>query len=261
MALQYIVTDNSMTVLIDNVPQVIPNTHRNFEAIEQAVINGGPIELIKDLIDTGKEIREFIQLDVKGDVTVQAGEVLYKGEPVHGALSTRILALKDKGFDIKPFILFMENLYNNQSYRAVNELYGFLEACNLPITEDGHFLSYKKITEDYKDCYTRTIDNSIGAIVEMPRYKVNEDSEETCSYGLHVCSWEYLSKYIGERTVLVKVCPSSVVAVPKDYNNSKMRVCKYEVIGEIDNCDPDKKLEENFISNEKLSIYKIKLVL
>lgn len=250
--LQYIVTETSMTVLIDGVPQVIPNTHRNFEAIEQAVIAGGPIEKIKDLIDTGKEIREFVSLDPQGFVTVKAGEVFYKDEVVNSALSRRILALKDKGFNITPFILFMENLYNNPSYRAVNELYGFLEACNLPITEDGCFLAYKKIKDDYTDCYTGTIDNSIGAVgavVEMPRYKVNEDSEQTCSYGLHVASYSYMAHCPGQRIVICKVNPADVVAVPKDYNNSKMRVCKYEVINEVKL--EDEQIADNAISNEE----------
>jgi len=42
--------------------------------------------------------------------------------------------------------------------------------------------------------------------------------------------------------VLVKVNPKDVVSVPVDYNNTKMRVCRYEVIsvfGSQDTPEPD----------------------
>ena len=249
MSIQYIVTDTSMTVLLGGVPKVIPNTHPNFEAIEQAVISGGPESKILELIDIAKPVREFVTLDTKGYVTFEHGEVLYRGEAIHSALSRRILGLKDKGFDISPFVNFMENLYENPSNRAVNELYGFLEVCNLPITEDGCFLTYKKITADYLDVYTRTLDNSIGATVEMPRYKVNEDCNVPCSYGLHVASYSYMRSYDGDRIVICKVNPVDVVAVPTDYNNTKMRVCKYKVVNEISM--DGVQIEDNAISNKE----------
>jgi hypothetical protein len=76
----------------------------------------------------------------------------------------------------------------NPSYRAVNELYGFLEKNRLPITPDGHFLAYKKVRDDYKDIHSGTMDNSVGKIVEMERNQVNDDKNQTCSSGLHFCS-------------------------------------------------------------------------
>jgi hypothetical protein len=33
--------------------------------------------------------------------------------------------------------------------------------------------------------------------------------------------------------MIVKVFPSDVISIPKDYNNAKGRCCKYEVIGEV----------------------------
>jgi hypothetical protein len=104
----------------------------------------------------------------------------------------------------------------------------------LPITPDGHFLAYKKVKVDYKDCYSGTMDNSVGQVVEMERNRVDDDKDRTCSTGLHFCSREYLNHFGGERVVIVKINPRDVVSIPADYNNTKGRACRYEVIDEID---------------------------
>ena len=105
----------------------------------------------------------------------------------------------------------------------------------LPITEDGHFLAFKNVKIDYKDIHSGTFDNSVGKVCEMPRYKVDEDKDRTCSSGLHFCSIAYLPSFSdsnGGHTMIVKINPKDVVAIPADYNNTKGRTCKYEVIGE-----------------------------
>jgi hypothetical protein len=33
--------------------------------------------------------------------------------------------------------------------------------------------------------------------------------------------------------MILKISPADVVSIPTDYNNSKGRTCKYEVIGEL----------------------------
>lgn len=124
----------------------------------------------------------------------------------------------------------------NPSHRAVQELYSFLETGSMALTEDGYFLTYKKIRENWTDIHSGTFDNSIGAKPYMPRNMVDENSEKTCSNGLHVCSYDYLSHFGGcdsNRVVLCKVNPKDVVAIPKDYSNTKMRVCEYEVLQEV----------------------------
>jgi hypothetical protein len=131
----------------------------------------------------------------------------------------------------------MENLDANPSYRARNELVGFLDACELPITDDGCFMAYKKIRANFTDVHTGTFDNSPGTTVKMNRRDVNEDPTQACSAGLHVCSYSYLSHFSGDRIVSVKVNPRDCVAVPRDYSAAKMRVCEYTVIAELDMSD------------------------
>ena len=143
----------------------------------------------------------------------------------------------ENDFPLDGFKNFILNLANNPSAASREELHGFLEACSLPITDDGHFLAYKKVGTNYRDCHTGTIDNSIGQIVEMPREKVNPNRDETCSHGLHVCSRSYLSFFTGSHVMICKINPKDVVSVPSDYDNAKMRVCRYEVIEELKESD------------------------
>ena len=129
---------------------------------------------------------------------------------------------------------------NNPSKRAVTELYGFLEKNSLPITPDGHFLAYKKVRKDFLDIHSGTMSNAVGTVVEMERNMVDDDQNRTCSTGLHFCSQEYLAHF-GDgtsRTVILKINPADVVSIPNDYNNSKGRACRYEVIGEL-GVDPE----------------------
>ncbi len=147
----------------------------------------------------------------------------------------RIIKMQSQGFDCRPMINFLSNLYDNPRKSAIDELYLFIEACELPITEDGHFIAYKIVRDDYKDIYSGTIDNSVGAIPFMPRALVDDDRNKTCSSGLHFCSRSYLRYYGsgGSRCMLVKVNPANVVSIPSDYDNAKGRAWTYEVIGEV----------------------------
>jgi len=169
-------------------------------------------------------------------VKVEHGIISYGGVPVHGTLVDRMLSMIDQDFDVEYMGMFLENLMQNTSYRAVNELYGFLEKSNLPLTEDGCFLAYKRVRNNFKDLHSGKFDNSPGQIVKMTRRDVNEDKHKTCSAGLHFCAHSYLSSYgnsSGNRTIMVKIDPRDVVSIPVDYNNAKGRCCRYTVVCEI----------------------------
>lgn len=220
----------------DGSMKQIDTAHINYDEIV-AGMKAGQDEKVINLINIAQQIERSIRASADTDnVKIVDGEVLFQGDPIHNSLTTRIITMADEGFDIVHMVRFLENLMMNPSYRAVNELYNFLEAGAIPITENGTFLSYKKINENYKDCYTNSIDNSIGKTVSMNRNHVNEDSAQTCSAGLHVCSYDYLPSYgvkPGARVVICEIHPRDVVSIPDDYNNTKMRVCSYVVIGEV----------------------------
>lgn len=173
-----------------------------------------------------------------GRVSIRDGLVMLDNTPVENVLVDRMLEMMEMNLDIEPMALFLVNLYENPSFRAVNELYGFLEASDLTITGDGCFLAYKRVRSDYMDLYTGKMDNSIGEFPEMDRNLVDDDKDKTCSEGLHFCGRKYLSSYgtnsNGCRTVVVKVNPRDVVSIPSDYDNHKGRACMYEVVGELE---------------------------
>jgi hypothetical protein len=188
-------------------------------------------EKIPDLVSVAKAMEK----KSKGNVVVRDGELLVKGVKVPAELAKKIQKFIDEGLPYEPLVKFAENLQGNPSYRSVNELFQFLEKNDHPFTENGNFIAYKKVREDFKDVHTGTFDNSPGAIVEVPRNQVDEDSSRTCSNGLHVANYDYASNfYSGGQMLEVEVNPANVVAIPSDYNQAKMRVCSYKVLGVVD---------------------------
>lgn len=170
-------------------------------------------------------------------------QVSFLGEPISEGLGNRLVeAAKSRDMEtFESLAAFTKNLNQNPSYRAVNELYEFLVASDIKITKDGLVECFKRVNENYTDVYSGKFDNSPGKYVHVPRNKVDENSEVTCSYGLHVCSKAYLSSYNGARVVKVHVHPKDFVAIPKDYYSidgqgqvkAKARVCAYKVIEDV----------------------------
>lgn len=230
MSFPFLIQGNNLVVVIDNKPHTINKTHISYQKVVDA-IKAGEWETVRDVIEPKKVVIEY----GKGNVEVQGDKLFWKGKEFHNALSSRMISMLQEGLPVEPLVLFMENLMKNPSKRSVTELYGFLEKNNLPITSDGHFLAYKKVRKDFKDCHSGTMDNSVGKVVEMERNEVDDDQNRTCSTGLHFCSQNYLPHFGGSdsRTVIVKINPADVVSIPTDYDNSKGRACRYEVIGEL----------------------------
>lgn len=169
-----------------------------------------------------------------GVFSVKDGRLWVKGKMVPTALAQKILEFKSEGLPHEPLVRFAENLLENPSEHSVEQLFGFLEKNRHPITNDGYFIAYKTIRSDWKDVHSGTMDNSPGTKVSMDREGVDPDPNRTCSAGLHVANWEYPTQHFrGDRLIEVKVNPRDVVAVPNDYNNAKMRVSEYIVMGEI----------------------------
>lgn len=238
MSYPYVIQGNNVTVVIGNKPYTISKTHITYQKVVDA-IKAGDWAQVKEIIDPKKVVLNYGQ----GNVAVQGEKLFWKGEELNTTLAHRMITMLQEGFDVSPFVAFMENLMQNPSKRAVDELYGFLEKNNLPLTPDGHFLAYKKVRDNYFDVHSGTMDNSVGKIVEMERNKVDDNKDNTCSTGLHFCGMSYLSHFGGDRTVIVKVNPRDVVSIPSDYNNAKGRACRYEVVGEL-GVDPEQAFDK-----------------
>jgi hypothetical protein len=185
-----------------------------------------------DLVNISKQVQEYFE---GTNAEIKDGSINYHGRVIHNTLTKRILNFMRDGLPHEPLLNFFKNLMENPSKRAVDELYDFLEVGELPITEDGCFLAFKNVRSNYLDIHSGKFDNSVGKVCEMPRNAVDEDKERTCSYGLHFCSIQYLPSFSdsdGGKTMIVKINPKDVVAIPADYNNTKGRTCRYEVVAE-----------------------------
>lgn len=229
----FTITDKAITVFIDNSPRSFPSTHGNYDSIKAAIL-ADDADLIRQLTDVKANITRVTM----GRVQIFDTEIMVDDVAVGGRIVDRILEMVRFGSEaFEGYVKFLDNLLDNPSRTAVQELYLFIEECNLPITPDGHFLAYKRVRNDYKDIHTGTFDNSVGQVCSMPRNQVDDQRNNTCSSGLHFCSYNYLPSFgngDGDKVVVVKINPADVVSIPSDYNNAKGRTWYYEVVGEIE---------------------------
>jgi hypothetical protein len=175
-------------------------------------------------------------------IEVKDGNLYVFDEPVHSTLANRVLSFLEAGLDCVHLFKFILKLNLNPSKRAVDELYTFLEHRALPITDNGNFLAYKAVREDYTDKYTGKFLNTIDSVLEMPRNKVDDDKNVGCSYGFHAGTVEYAKEFMGREghLMIVEINPADVVSIPTDCQFQKLRTSKYKVVGEyeIDLTDP-----------------------
>jgi hypothetical protein len=175
-------------------------------------------------------------------IEVKDGNLYVFGDPVHSTLANRVLSFLEHGLDCVHLFKFILKLNLNPSKRAVDELYTFLEHRALPITDNGNFLAYKAVRADYTDKHTGKFLNTVDAVLEMPRNKVDDDKNVGCSYGFHAGTVEYAKDFMDRdgHLMIVEINPADVVSIPTDCQFQKLRTCKYKVVGEyeIDLTDP-----------------------
>ena len=185
-------------------------------------------------------------------------------DPVPEFLAKRLLDYISKELDVEPLVNFWKNVLLNPDKAVRQQLFGFLEHNGHPITDKGYFLAYKavKVARKYdketgEEIISVSYDENTGERVEevlnqsmvfkpyhsgshgmvvkvgepisMPREECDSDPYVTCSAGLHVGSMEYVHNFGYSNGVILEVLvsPRNVVAVPTDYNNTKMRCCEY----------------------------------
>lgn len=222
--------------------KIVESTHPNWHQVVLLYKQGRYEEMVPLL-----DMSAAIQAKFSGQFTVQDGKVFYKDNEVGGYLVERILFfMRELPNQAQRLLKFAENLYQNPSPAVIEQLYKFLEHKNMPITDDGCFLAYKGVGQDY---YSKTggdivilkgkvnkdgkVYNGIGEHIIAKRDDVCADSNQGCARGLHVGSWEYANNFKDDgKLMVIKVNPKNAVSVPTDCNYSKLRACEYEVIAE-----------------------------
>jgi|TARA_R110000851_G_scaffold332569_1_gene509082 hypothetical protein len=259
MKIPSIITDTSIVIVIDNKPFTIKAGNSNFVAVRDELKKGDKmsVDRLKQLLDVEKAVTAYSN----GAVSVKDGVVTHQGSEVNGVVVTRILNFMRDGLDHKPLVAFLDRLLANDSRRAVEELYTFLEHKHMPITPEGHFIAYKGVGADF---YSHTggdaskllqgtadargrINNAIGETIEVVRNYVDDNANRGCSAGLHAGSYEYANGFMGSgHLMLVQIDPADVVSVPTDCSCQKLRATKYKVVAEIQPTGP---LTDEFTSS------------
>lgn len=224
--IQHLITPQQITLIFsDGEPISIFKEDSKYENI-LTYINQQRFEEIASLVDKSAQIQEY----TKGKFIVKNGIVHINNEAIPNELSEKLLQLVDANEETRPLERFWSNLRKNPSIDSKRDLFTFLRVNKIPITPNGCFIAYKKVTDNWLDCHTKTIDNRPGTIVKMERKDVNDDRNVTCAAGLHVAAFSYAWNFTGGILLEVEINPKDVVAVPTDYAHQKMRVCRYRVI-------------------------------
>lgn len=184
---------------------------------------------------TVEEVSETQPILVQQVVTPESPKLNLKidGETLPEFLEHKTTQMVNEGLNVDAIVKFWDKLKENPNENSRKCLFNYLESNKFTLTEDGDFIAYKKVTKvgnDLKDSHSKTVINNVGSIPTMERSKVNSNPNEHCSHGLHVGAWEYVNNFTGDVTIICKVNPRDVCAVPTDYRFQKMRTCRYEVL-------------------------------
>mgnify|MGYP003652625592 CR=1 FL=1 len=209
---QVIFTGDSLTVVVEGKTETMNSSHPNWYRAVQT-LREEKYEDLAGMFDVAAGIEDFTE----GNIRVTNGELHYQ--------------------DHKPLVKFLDNLMQNPSKRAVDELYRFLEHKSMPLTHDGNFVAYKSVTKGFKDHYSKMFDNAVGQELSMIRNTVCDDANVGCSEGFHAGSYEYAKSFgSNEDSVVmrVEINPKDVVSVPNDSDHQKLRTCRYKVVEECE---------------------------
>lgn len=241
--MKHLLTNDGLTVVINGKPYSISSSTTGFDKIRDAVLAGADPQQVLFLIqEKAIKIQELVSVtlakqNLTGRLTYEEGVILYEGKPIHNYAVEHLVKLLSLGHDVSALANFIDRQQQNPTKFVHDELYKFLEFGKIPLTPDGHFLTYKAVRKDYMDIHSGTLRNMVGDRPRMPggRPAVDPNRNNVCSTGLHVCSYGYLPSFshADGHVMMCKVDPFDVVAIPPDYNNTKMRVVTYEVVGEV----------------------------
>lgn len=240
-------TDGSVLLLEgDNIPSnaCLAEMTLNIQRV-------GHTPLMDGAIDSAIKIIEGWGYKVvgAGNHLVQVGENIIPVKPLSNLL-THATSTENQN-PVKALLGHLENVPREHS---AQDLVSFLEKSSMPITAHGYILAFKRVYKDATgtnlDVHSRKVRNNVGDYVHMEEKDVDPSRTNSCSYGLHIASRDYLKTFSGDALVAVLVKPQHVIAVPLN-EHTKMRVCAYTVVYEFTKAEmqhvlSSQPLNENF---------------
>lgn len=241
-AYKYVKTKTTLMVIVQNSPRTILTTHPFYNRILALAQGDTPDdELMLELVRPLTALDAVTTENEQYSLTLSNGVLTFKKAgkevPIPNSIRNKLLEMRMERADIRPVYRFLCKAEQNPHKDIFEELFDFLEAGDIALTEDGDILAYKRVTSDYKDIYTNKIDHSPDTPVELPDGVVlDTNRNRTCSSGLHFAAWSYLDHYANSRssrTVIVRVNPKDIGAIPTDYSNAKGRALRYHVLRDV----------------------------
>lgn len=137
---------------------------------------------------------------------------------------------------------------------SAEDLMDFIKRSDLPLTNDGLIIGYKKVNRKdngmFVDVHSGQIEQQVGSHVWMDVNAVDPNRNQSCSHGLHVANLGYLKGFGGSHTLIVLVDPANFIAVPIG-ETDKCRVCAYDVIGVMTATAHHMVNSGSFVANEQ----------
>ncbi len=222
---KFILTVDGIWFSTKKANYTVHKNHPYFEEIKEAL----------EKRDTGGAYRLFVKKDRKDErVKVVGNEMFIDDTKLDSVFTEAYLNAKSNGVGFAAISLFFENLAKNPNPISVDAFKNFLSKTMMPITNRGTFLAYRRCSHSFRDHHTGNFSNIPGAVCRMKREDCDAKQTNTCSTGFHVCSVDYLNKFSSGVDLVVEINPRDVVAVPPDYDLSKMRVSSMRILCTVD---------------------------
>lgn len=181
--------------------------------------------------------RDFGKTKIKDNETIVA--VLEDGTLIPGMekLSVQMQSVVAKLGNPVGVQNFFRRLASVKRNHSVEDLLTFMQKGELPIADDGSVLVYKRLQSTseegvFVDCHSGRVKQRVGTKVFMAEHLVDPSRSRDCSNGLHVARRDYLGSFSGNVTVLAKLAPEDVIAVPHS-DARKLRAMAYHIIARL----------------------------
>lgn len=228
----------------DGELQTIDDSHPGYEDVVEALADNDvsyATHIARPLNLVGERLGSF-----DSDLRVSGNSVYYGHERLTNKLANMVLGYVRNGREgAEALANFVQRLYHNPNERSREQLFDWIERHGLTIDREGFIIGHKGVHTGRDGKFVSSsfgeadvngitirgqIPQTVGDVVTMPRSAVDDNGDAGCSSGLHVGTYDYASGF-GSVLLTVRIDPADVVSVPNDCDFSKMRVCRYTVIG------------------------------
>lgn len=233
---------NFVTVLLENgaILQASDFTDEKYKKLKECKNDDEVIAMFNLKVAEKKETQKFLNNVEESNILSLKGDCIY-WESVSKLSLPQSLAeriLKAEKEDNKELLQTYKNFWILMSLNpdplCRKNLFKFLEKWGMVITKSGFFIGYRNVdrtSEDgvFTDHHSGKFKIKLKEMVHMKRELCDNDSNISCSRGLHIGGTSWLSQYyFGDVGIVCLVNPADVVAVPMDDEEyGKLRCCAY----------------------------------